>query len=563
MPTPSLERVRAVLDDLYAIDPALREYGTDLEDAVRTLLASKPDVDVNSQFVASLRKKLIQPAPVRTSFSLMPKFSLPMMIPVAAVGVIAVVAAMVVTQPGLLRMNGGSPSQPNTNTLALNSLTVTKVGANGFGNLAHNGGAGEDASMISARPQSGGGGPAYGMGGGGTAMAVPAPAMAPLADGATEEQEAEYAKRMANTSMIAPGEPGSYTYERFRYSYDGTLPELASSVDVFRRVKQSISAGSLANTSIGFMNLGSFGNTKLQQFTLTQGGSYGYQIYVDLNEGMVNINQDWNSWPHPEALPCVPEGPCGYQMESSDVPEDGVITGIADAFLSEHGISKDSYGAPVVDRRWSIVQPYMRGTPGALTTDMRVRWAPDTMNVVYPVQINGMTAYDSSGFPYGLSVTVSIREKKVTSVWNLMTLQYESSAYDALTDAKLILDIASRGDVYSAPFGQDSAERIIDRKLGEPTIVLMQSWHQTSNGMGEEILVPALRFPIVKDGETNDYRDAVMVPLVKELAQPIYTIMEKGMGGGVLMNQGTTATPPPATTDPAVVAPAPAVMPKQ
>ena len=152
---------------------------------------------------------------------------------------------------------------------------------------------------------------------------------------------------------------------------------------------------------------------------------------------------------------------------------------------------------------------------------------------------------------------MDVRSKRVSNVWNLTTHEYQASSYDLVTDVKQILDIASRGDVYSTPFGQDPNERIRDLKLGEPTRVLMQSWRQKDDSTGEEIYVPALRFPVIPDADGYvGYRDAVIIPLVKDLIEPAYTIM---YGSGGTTDTAVKATPPPAPMEP-VTLPAPAPM---
>lgn len=547
MPTPSPERIRAILEELYALDPSLREYGNDLEEAVGTLLAAKPDAYVSPEFANALRSRLTHPSAESihsTSSTLMEKLT-KFLIPAGAVAVVAVVVAVVVTQPSLFRPSPGATPSPAGSSLLASGVTVTRTGANAFGDLAAQSGAlGGDASAISARSQSGGG-----YGGGGMAPAIP------VADVAASEESANTAMGSAPSAapvppmdtkmMIAP----DYVYERYRYTYDGELPELTPNVDVYRRIKKPIDGssvlGSIRNIPLGVVDLNKFGNAGLQQFTLLEPGQYGYQIYVDLNEGMININQNWNNWPRPEAA-CRDQA-CfdNLRIKPEDVPSDEALIAIADAFLNERGIAKDAFGAPVVDRRWNQIQPYMRGMPEAELS--RMRYIPESVSVTYPVKIEGMTAHDQSGFPFGLGVNVDIRSKRVGSVWNLAAQQYEASSYAGVTDAKEVLDIASRGDLYGGAFGQDPNERIRDLKLGTPERVLMQTWHQTSNGMGEEILVPALRFPVIADADGfTGYREAVVVPLAKDIIAPIYTIMD----AGAVMLKGTTTTLPPAVSNP-------------
>lgn len=521
MPKPSPERIRAVLNELYTLDPSLRAHEPELTNTIRTLLAAKPDVRINPQFAAKLRSQLAQqpstPTPNPTPMT-KPLF---VWIPAAAVATAAVVVAVVITQPNLFGLSPVESLHTPTHTaLPATEVSISRVDGRAFGELfAAAGGLGAGAESISARPQSGGG------------SGNPAPSMAYADTSMTKEGEAR------ETLLIAPAE--EYIYDRPRFTYNGELPELAATGDVYRRVKTPITGigNSLASANLGFLNLSQFENSQVTQFSLTQAGSYGYQIYVDMREGTVSINQDWMSWP---------QNPAGvYEpLSATSIPDDAALIATANAFLSDHGISTEVYGEPIVDRRWSVVHPYMKGTE-MVTDDLKIRWAPDTITVMYPLELNGLTVYDQSGFPYGLSVSVNAREQRVSSVWNLTTLNYQASSYDLVTDAKQILDAASFGDIYyAAPFGQDPNERIRDLTLADPTLVLMQTWHSTENGMGEELLVPALRFPVIADAEGYmGYREAVVVPLVKDLIQPIYRIMDAA--GGVATPAAVSNPPTP------------------
>lgn len=541
MPKPSPEKIRAVLDDLYALDPSLRDQGSELEQAVATLLAARPDTEINKQFVNTLRKKLIlMETPSASPQTFMEKLSLKFLLPTAAVATVAVALAVVVTQPGLLPSSG--PLKPSTavqNPLFASGVRVTATEANAFGLLAStaNGMGGDlgSAEAVSMRTQSGGGG---------SSAMSPVPMAPPAtANDADAKVRGEAYAVSEPSSLIAP----DYTYERIRYTYDGPELQLDSTGSVYRRVKRALSSadlgGALSGLNLGILDLSRFGNAALQQFTLVQPGEYGYQIYVDLNEGNVSINQNYQSWPHPEAL-CRDEACFARtRLSQEDVKDDAALIAVTDAFLADHGISKDGFGAPMVDRRWNMVQPYMKAA-----ADTRMMYVPEAVSVMYPIQLDGKTSYDQSGFPYGLSVSVDIRSQRVSGVWNLVPQEYQSSSYDLVSDAKQILDVVSRGDVYAPPFGQDPNERVRDLKLGEPTRILMQSWHQREDGMGEELLVPALRFPVIPDADGyTGYRDAVVVPLVKDLLTPP-VIMYRGMGGEAVNT--SPANPPAGATDP-------------
>lgn len=547
MPPISPDRVRAILEDLYALDPSLRAQGEDLARIVTELMAARPNVSVDAQFVASLRRNLQQRAssstPQSSFLRFIPTFMqkpLNIILPLSGVAAIALVILVTVVNPNILQRSNTGTQNNNQNSALGSGVIITDAGANAFGNLAYSadGSASESAlGSAVARSQSGGGG------------GNPMPSMPPMA---TDAKMA--APGYAEGSMIAPSD---MTYERYRYVYKGDALTLDASATVYRRDKRPLGASGLSSAlqsfNAGSIDLEKFGQAQLQQFTLIQPGQFGYQIYVDLNEGMVNVSENWATWPHPEAE-CRDDA-CyeRLRIRPEDVPADDALIAVADAFLNEHGISKEAYGTPVVDRRWNTIMPMYRGEAAA-DTALRI-YVPDTISLTYPIMIDGVTSYDQSGFPYGLSVSVDVRNKRVRGVWNLSPQSYQSSRYDAVTDEAQILDMASRGDMYSQPFGSDPNEKIVDVEIGTPERVLVQAYRTNEAGQGEELLVPALRFPVIGGADpAKGGRDSIVIPLVKDLLNPPFYLM-KGMGGS------GTAPAMPVATPTAAPAPEPAIDP--
>lgn len=544
--TPSTERVRSVLNELYAIDPSLREHAADLERIVAELLAIRPEATVNSQFVKTLRASLQTRAAAGAApdsrAAIIPSMKHPLFLTLstATVAVAALLLIVVVIGPRTVQTpSPASPSGSGTGVL------IARQSAHAFGNLSLS-----DSGAV-------------GMGGGGGLVGAPSPERATAsAPYATDASIVAPNIPVSDTKNLIAPVPPSEPYIRDRYVYDGPLPAWDPQLSVYRHTPRSIDASALtallSGMRLGTVDLGSFGSMNVQQVSFMQPDPQGYQVYVDVAGGTININQN-NNWPNPYAA--CREQSCyeRLQLSPSDVPDDATLTGITDAFLNGHGISKDAYGSPAVDRAWSRVIPMV-----AERAEISVRplYTPDVITVIYPLVVEGTTVYDQSGNPFGLSVSVSVREKKVVSVWNLTTQQYDASSYDVITDEQAIRDMASRGDLYAQPFGQDPNERTNDMALQAPERVLMQAYHVREDGVGEEILVPALRFPVSPDAVSayGGYRTAVMVPLVKGLLdQPIMYLK----GGAAEGSVGTGMTVPPSPPTAVDAPPAPSVEPKQ
>ena len=327
---------------------------------------------------------------------------------------------------------------------------------------------------------------------------------------------------------------------RYEYVYKGEKPDFSESrLPVFKRVKgfgKDINASDiLGNFSADGINLNKFSSARADSLSLTEDREYGYSLNVNFTEGNFSLNQNWNTWPHPEQK-CRDEA-CyqSFRLKESDMLSDAEAISIAGQFLSDYGISVDGYG------------------PGEMLDDWRGWYAnaenktdyyfPDTISVLYPLIINGQPVFEEGGGKVGINVSISVREKKVSGVWNLNSQNYQSSLYDIETDWNKILEMAKNGSsgYYPYPLAAKSAmedapetqgfsegsrpksrEIVKEIELDTPILGLVRMWIYENN-LSDELLVPAVIFP-VKKGDKNIWQNYVIVPLVKE-------IIEKRNGG--------------------------------
>ena len=73
------------------------------------------------------------------------------------------------------------------------------------------------------------------------------------------------------------------------------------------------------------------------------------------------------------------------QLSPDDLPTDEELIAIADNFLKEHGIKRENYGDPIVNKYWR-------------ETGMS-DFVPDTLTIIYPLLINGKEVLDQGGKP--------------------------------------------------------------------------------------------------------------------------------------------------------------------
>ncbi len=506
-----------------SIAQIMEELGLDPNDAamkatIEQIIAAQPHVYLDERFVAKLRSELAelantqsQPKQSTNFFAIFMKRTM----------ISAVVVLLVIVAGGAwLLQRGITPrSQQDTVTELLSSKYAVKdVEANSFGTL--------NSQNLSAgsRSESGGG---TGIGGD---MANPSASSAQNTGNAPAP----------DTKMIAPGEPypGAITYV---FDYKGeALTGLADTEPVFKRIKPvqspDLVSRIIGTLSLGLIDLNKFHDAQLETFNLIEDREMGYSVNVMLTQGTVSIYQNWYTWPQPYAA-CRDEA-CwrNNQIKIDQIPSDEEAINITDAFLNEYGISRDGYGAPLIQYdQWRIQY--------AQAADKTSIYLPEQVNVTYPLLLEGKTVFDEGGNYYGLNVTVDARTRKVASAYEMTTRQFEKSNYAAETDTKRILGVAERGGFRNYIYDDPNAKKIT-LELGTPTREMVNMWYsQDQYKGGEPIYVPALVFPITNFESSNYWRKNVIVPLVKEILDS-----DTNQGGPITIMEGsagsTEASPP-------------------
>ena len=474
--------IEQILKELYTIDPELQKHEAQLRGVLKRLLAAKPDVKIDEEFVRQLRGQLMAKASLMenqpiNNFTFMKKLNFVLS---GALVLALVVAGYQYTKRGQI----GIPASPAE--LLTGKVEVEKRDNNAFGSLSLN----TQGTEISARNQSGGGSdtaaPAmgFGMGGGG---------------GGVSEK------------MIMPPVP-----QNFKYEYVGDKITLdQDQMEVFKRIRGLSSSASAANVlkqlNLGVADMGKFSQLDFQQLTIVENKDFGYGIYVSVPEGSVNIYPNYERWPNPYNN-CRDEA-CysSLRLKPSDMPSDENAIAMAGQFLKDHGISVENYGKPFVQDDWKIQYEQ--------ATDKTQAYVPEELSVVYPLHFGDKEVYDQGGSLTGITVGINVRVKKASSVSMLTSQKYESSAYAAETDTAKILAIAEKGGyfpyVYYAAPGSESGKEVTV-KLQTPSLAYMRFWQYKEN-QTNELLIPTLVFPVV-DPQPGMYgRKNVIVPLVKEI----------------------------------------------
>ena len=463
------KQIKAILADLYAIDSSFRNYEKELRKTILKILAAKPEVKFDERFKEELRLELLArieelKAEKPVKVFRMPDFSNLFAAPKFAYALSGAIVCLLVLVPVLYFSNKAGYFLTQPESKLVSNISTTRTTDNAWGLLS------TQETFDEA-----------GKGGGGDLSAAPVP----MAEG---------------EMMIARQD-----YVNYRYVYRGDEIILdEAQVEVWRRKKgEQARLGIthlLSNMDFGVFDLSTFKDVQLERIELSQDKELGYSIHISFYEGMVSINRNYRKWE-----PLMMEH---SSLNLSDIPDDARLLEVADNFIREHKINMANYGQPVINRYWE-----RQSVPEGVFEEMA--YIPQEVSITYPLVINGSKVYEQGGNLFGLTVSVRIPEMKVGGLYNLCSQNYETSMYEAETDAEEILKVAEQGGSnYWYPYYEGQT---VEVELGTPERIYMRfmTYNQFESN---ELLVPALLFPIT-EGAEKVYRQNVIVPLAKELLE--------------------------------------------
>ena len=529
--------IKEILADLYRVDPELKSREAELVKLVSRLLASRPDTDLDENFKRELRERLLaefassrpEKRPLASGIA---RFFATYKLGLAAGGALTavVLAAVLIYAPAAVAPT--SPAAPGT-ILSL-GLQVTPTAEHAFGALGLGaGGSSADSGAEQRNAASG------------QLAAGAAPSAAPLGLGGGGG---------IGLKMAAPDTMPVYQQPvRYHFSYSGELAPPEAKVEVLKRetaVDTGVLAAVFSKLDLGLMDLGKLQDLAVQNINLAEDRDNGYLINLNFEDGSITINQNWSRWPQPK-WDCPPEQGCTPpRIKQEDIPANEEILRIAAEFVGRMGIPTANYGAPKVDDSWRKWY--------AEAENKADYWFPEQVGVSYPMLVNGKKVYYNDGREAGLNVSIDVRTKLVTNVSPIYSQRYLGSDYAGETDQARILEVAAGGGIMPIYYYGEGEAKVIDVGLGQPEEAYYWHWNY-QNGRSENLLVPALVFPVQATNETGGlYLERVVVPLAKEIldqagqnAGPMPYLLKGGAADAGVGSAGTPIVAPDAEAAPA------------
>lgn len=281
----------------------------------------------------------------------------------------------------------------------------------------------------------------------------------------------------------------------YNFIYTGDDFNLDSGqITVYKMLKGDFLSKALSNVTknidLSILNLDKFQNIKIGNIEISEDRDFGYYIQINPRYNSLSVNANWEKWPREEF-----DAP-------AEILADEELLSIADKFLSEYGINMDIY------------------EKGEVQKITRTGVIPDNISIIYPFIINDQIVYDQGGQKYGMNVSVSLRYRRVVSVYGIVTNTFESSKYAKETNKDKIISFAEDGGLFKN-YTYPNTVKTLDLELGIPKVSLVRMWQRSSEDKMDtaEILVPSLVFPVITEisEQTYFYRTNVIVPLVGEI----------------------------------------------
>lgn len=492
------------------IDEIITELGLDLNDSsvrktIEQILASKPSVNIDQNFIASLREDLAERAQhyeaqtassfTKTNINFFSSFMNKVLAGALAVMVLVAGGGLWYIQQTnklLFTNNGLGVGQQ----LLSSEFAVKEATPESFGDLSK-------VTIANAKTDSNLKAITNGTSQGGAPAMADMPTSTMPSEGGGQDEK-----------LIAPGEiyPGAIQYS-FKYT-GAEFPQLPDTQGVLKKVKPNqpsvIVSQIIKFLSFGLVDLNKLTNTNLSYVTFTEDKEFGYQTNIDLEQGNVYMYPNYNKWP--QDYNCGMAGCGNYKpLQASDVmPDQDAIT-LADKFIADYGISKEGYGAPEINNTWRIMYA------NAPAVERASFYIPEQIQIVYPLILDGKKVYDEGGGVYGLNVYIDARSKRVVSVSDIVTKQFERSSYQGVTDKGQILKVAQKGGFRNYTY-EDANAKTVKLELDTPTVQTVKMWYSNDNyNNSTELYVPALVFPVKNWKESNYWRQNVYVPLVQDI----------------------------------------------
>lgn len=220
-------------------------------------------------------------------------------------------------------------------------------------------------------------------------------------------------------------------------------------------------------------------------------GEDSYDVYQDTYSNTVSVSQKYR-----------PEDYAQVQMlHKEDMPSKEEVQKVSDAFLQTLAIDTKNYAEAVVPYDWE--KEYEQ------TQDKQNFYFADTISLVYPEKVEDTAVYDESWYPTGLNVSVNVAKKKVTYVGPIQKQTYVAQTRDTRSNTEILESLNMQGHIPDAP----KETKKVQVEVGKAKVRYTKYYNY--EGKDQEVIVPTVVFEVLEKPEWYYGPESVAIPLVK------------------------------------------------
>lgn len=514
------EKINLWLEELYGIDPSLREHEASLRKIIPQMMSARPESPFSPELAQKIKSRLnreLEKTKTKNMTNQEPRFWRPALL--WSFSVVAVLFITIFTYQAML----GAPA-PLTSLVQKEEIGVKKVAANAYGSLNTKGVVQGAKTGVS------------GIGAGGSnettkaLSAAPASLLATPTVAATETTDASTAVTKIDATTLV-GERMIMPVFNYRYSYQGEPLDLSGVKNtVYRRIISDNSravANLLSGLSVGDFKLSSLSNLKATYVSIAEDKPYGLTASFDFTQDSVSLYPSWDKWQNAARNACQDEA-CwqSFRVKISDIPSNEVLISETKNFLTQMGVDLTHYGEGWVSDSWK------RWYDQAENKDDY--YLPESVGVVYPLIIDNQPVSGQSGEPDGLFVSYNVLEKRVSDAGAFTPYRYEASEYTIETSSERLLKLAESGGWNNYGNFYSAESEAVNLSLGTPHQGLVR-FFSYSNNTSQELYAPALIFPITNIPDNYYGSNNVVVPLTLDLINELEQRNTSFDNGGGIM----------------------------
>lgn len=298
--------------------------------------------------------------------------------------------------------------------------------------------------------------------------------------------------------------PKVYTYSLKDWE---KLPEIPDSMLVYKKENKDMQVKSSILKDIfktDIVDLSKFRDLWLSNLNLYENIDKWYQINISLREWIVNIYRNYSSWMR--ALDDSQD-----KLTIDNVPDDKKIVEIVWDFASKYSVDLSNYSGVLVDSSWKT---YYENSDNK--SDYYI---PEILSVSYQLDLDWKSVYESNWYPYWLNASVNIRDMQVNSFWPINTYDLIWSNYELITENDRILEELKKWNYYyNSNYGIDSNFDEVKVEVWDAKIVYIREYiYNSENNVSEEYFVPWLLFKVFTETDSSNMIfpwNYVSIPLV-------------------------------------------------